>query len=50
MPRPQQDHADLLARLAFLQLQGALEIGGVELAALDQGLTDSLGQCVGFET
>ncbi|MNC88630.1 hypothetical protein D3C83_44630 [compost metagenome] len=42
----QQDHPDLVARLALLQLQGALEVGGVELAAPDEDFTEALGQGV----
>ena len=40
----QQDHADLVARFAFLQLQGALEVGGVELAAFNEDFAEALGQ------
>jgi hypothetical protein len=44
----QQDGPDLVARVALLELQRTLEVGAVELAALDQDLTDSLGQFVGI--
>jgi hypothetical protein len=43
-----QHHADFLARLAtLLQLEGSLQVGGVELAALDQDFAYSFRQSDG---
>ena len=46
----QQDHANLLARLALLQFQGTFEVRGIELAALDEDFADALRQWGAFRT
>jgi hypothetical protein len=45
-----QDHTDLLARFPFLELQRPVEVGGIELAALDEDFTEAFGQWSSFRT
>ena len=48
-PQPAQDDAQLLARLAFLEAQRALEVGGIELAAGEEDLAQAARLALGRE-
>ncbi len=45
----QEDHPEPFVRFALLELQRPVQVGGVELAALDEDFTEALGQGGAFQ-